>query len=255
VKRPSSNQRARDPGGHDHTFQVGVSGVLPLGFHDPRPVSGVCRIVVAIAGMASVARAGPRHDSEPRHRCREGGRCLTVLLGRSGSIFEAPRELDGFAAGGVGGLSYFFFRSLVFFGRRKGLKFSVCALRGAIDGALRQRHRPGPGRSAASTRRQSTANYPIGLSLTIPSNLRHPSGANIPTGTLVLDAGQLADTDIPTTSIATRLRVLLLHYLFAVHEKNSAAFVQADFRRQLGGERGCTLRAYSGRRHQLHAGG
>ena len=72
------------------------------------------------------------------------------------------------------------------------------------------------------------ANYPTTFS-NYPSNF-NTFGGNIPTGIWYWTPEQLAAYNSPTNVNRDPLKREYYQYLFAVHEKNSAAFVQADFK-------------------------
>lgn len=73
----------------------------------------------------------------------------------------------------------------------------------------------------------NTANYPSTYS-TYPSNF-DTFGGNIPTGIWFWTPEQLAAYNSPTNVNRDPLSREYYQFLFAVHEKNTAAFVQADF--------------------------
>ena len=75
---------------------------------------------------------------------------------------------------------------------------------------------------------QSTANYPATFS-NYPSNF-DTFGGNIPTGIWYWTPAQLAAYDNSTNVDRDPLSREYYQYLFAVHEKNSSAYVQADFK-------------------------
>lgn len=72
------------------------------------------------------------------------------------------------------------------------------------------------------------ANYPQGFS-NYPSNF-NTFGGNIPTGIWYWTPEQLAAYNSPTNVNRDPLKRAYYQYLFAVHEKNSAAYLQADFK-------------------------
>jgi iron complex outermembrane receptor protein len=72
------------------------------------------------------------------------------------------------------------------------------------------------------------ANYPQGFS-NYPSNF-NTFGGNVPTGIWYWTPAQLAAYDNPTNVNRNPVTREYYQYLFAVHEKNSAAYVQADFK-------------------------
>jgi iron complex outermembrane receptor protein len=72
------------------------------------------------------------------------------------------------------------------------------------------------------------ANYPQGFS-NYPSNF-DTFGGNIPTGIWYWTPAQLAAYDNPTNVNRDPVTREYYQYLFGVHEKNAAAFVQADFK-------------------------
>jgi len=74
----------------------------------------------------------------------------------------------------------------------------------------------------------STANYPTTFS-NYPSNF-DTFGGNIPTGIWYWTPAQLAAYNSPNNVNRDPITRLYYQYLFAVHEKNTAAFVQADFK-------------------------
>ncbi|HEY0747238.1 MAG TPA: TonB-dependent receptor, partial [Steroidobacteraceae bacterium] len=74
----------------------------------------------------------------------------------------------------------------------------------------------------------NTANYPQGFS-NYPSNF-NTFGGNIPTGIWYWSPAQLAAYDSPTNVNRNPVTREYYQYLFGVHEKNSAAYVQADFK-------------------------
>jgi iron complex outermembrane recepter protein len=75
---------------------------------------------------------------------------------------------------------------------------------------------------------QSTSQYPTTFS-NYPSNF-NTFGGDIPTGIWYWTPAQLAAYDSPTNVNRDPLAREYYQYLFAVHEKNSAAYVQADFK-------------------------
>jgi iron complex outermembrane recepter protein len=75
---------------------------------------------------------------------------------------------------------------------------------------------------------QSTSQYPTTFS-TYPSNFE-TFGGNVPTGIWFWTPAQLAAYDSPTNVNRDPLAREYYQYLFQVHEKNSAAYVQADFK-------------------------
>jgi iron complex outermembrane recepter protein len=72
------------------------------------------------------------------------------------------------------------------------------------------------------------ANYPQGFS-NYPSNF-DSFGGNIPTGIWYWTPAQLAAYDSPTNVNRSPITREYYQYLFGVHEKNAAAFVQSDFK-------------------------
>jgi iron complex outermembrane recepter protein len=75
---------------------------------------------------------------------------------------------------------------------------------------------------------QSTSAYPTTFS-NYPSNF-YTFGGNVPTGVWYWTPAQLAAYDSPANVNRDPLAREYYQYLFAVHEKNSAAYVQADFK-------------------------
>jgi iron complex outermembrane receptor protein len=106
-------------------------------------------------------------------------------------------------------------------GAWKDLKFGVRyeAHDRTSDGAIAQ------GPTAAG---QSPSQYPTTFS-NYPSNF-NTFGGNIPTGIWYWTPEQLAAYNSPTNVNRDPLAREYYQYKFAVHEKNSAAFVQADFK-------------------------
>jgi iron complex outermembrane receptor protein len=77
-------------------------------------------------------------------------------------------------------------------------------------------------------RKPSPANYPT-MFTNYPSNFE-TFGGNIPTGIWFWTPAQLAAYNSPNNVNRDPLAREYYQYLFAVHEKNSAAYVQADFK-------------------------
>jgi iron complex outermembrane recepter protein len=75
---------------------------------------------------------------------------------------------------------------------------------------------------------QSTSAYPSTFA-NYPSNF-NTFGGNVPTGVWYWTPAQLAAYDSPANVNRDPLAREYYQYLFAVHEKNSAAYVQADFK-------------------------
>jgi iron complex outermembrane receptor protein len=75
---------------------------------------------------------------------------------------------------------------------------------------------------------QSTSAYPTTFA-NYPSNF-NTFGGNVPTGVWYWTPAQLAAYDSPANVNRDPLAREYYQYLFAVHEKNSAAYVQADFK-------------------------
>lgn len=75
---------------------------------------------------------------------------------------------------------------------------------------------------------QSTSQYPTTF-LNYPSNF-NTFGGNFPTGIWYWTPAQLAAYDSPSNVKRDPITREYYQYLFAVHEKNTAAFVQADFK-------------------------
>jgi iron complex outermembrane recepter protein len=86
----------------------------------------------------------------------------------------------------------------------------------------------GPTFSGVNGGGTSTANYPTTFS-SYPSNF-NTFGGNIPTGIWYWTPAQLAAYNSPNNVNRNPITREYYQYLFAVHEKNSAAFVQADFK-------------------------
>jgi iron complex outermembrane receptor protein len=111
-------------------------------------------------------------------------------------------------------------------GAWKDLKFGVRyeAHDRTSDNAIAQ----GPTFSGVNGGGTSTANYPTTFS-NYPSNF-NTFGGNIPTGIWYWTPAQLAAYNSPNNVNRDPITREYYQYLFAVHEKNSAAFVQADFK-------------------------
>jgi iron complex outermembrane receptor protein len=111
-------------------------------------------------------------------------------------------------------------------GAWKDLKFGVRyeAHDRTSDNAIAQ----GPTFSGVNGGGTSTANYPTTFS-NYPSNF-NTFGGNIPTGIWYWTPAQLAAYNSPNNVNRDPLAREYYQYLFAVHEKNTAAFVQADFK-------------------------
>jgi iron complex outermembrane receptor protein len=111
-------------------------------------------------------------------------------------------------------------------GAWKDLKFGVRyeAHDRTSDNAIAQ----GPTFSGVNGGGTSTANYPTSFS-NYPSNF-NTFGGNIPTGIWYWTPAQLAAYNSPNNVNRNPITREYYQYKFAVHEKNSAAFVQADFK-------------------------
>jgi len=111
-------------------------------------------------------------------------------------------------------------------GAWKDLKFGVRyeAHDRTSDNAIAQ----GPTFSGVNGGGTSTANYPVGFQ-NYPSNF-NTFGGNIPTGIWYWTPAQLAAYNSPNNVNRNPITREYYQYLFAVHEKNTAAFVQADFK-------------------------
>jgi iron complex outermembrane receptor protein len=111
-------------------------------------------------------------------------------------------------------------------GAWKDLKFGVRyeAHDRTSDNAIAQ----GPTWSGVNGGGTSPLNYPTGFS-TYPSNF-NTFGGNIPTGIWYWTPAQLAAYNSPNNVNRDLLKREYYQYLFQVHEKNTAAYVQADFK-------------------------
>jgi iron complex outermembrane receptor protein len=111
-------------------------------------------------------------------------------------------------------------------GAWKDLKFGVRyeAHDRTSDNAIAQ----GPTFSGVNGGGTSTANYPTTFA-NYPSNF-NTFGGNVPTGIWYWTEAQLAAYNSPNNVNRDPITREYYQYLFAVHEKNSAAYVQADFK-------------------------